>query len=106
MMSLIMARIRFTVLGFRGNGFRGLEQSFSGDKMLTNGACTKMARQTCQGHHQRPSKVNRRFESIRSGVVRTLGTSGSHIERTGKSTCPADSVNEDVCCARTFIGFL
>ena len=37
----------------------------------------KMAGQTCQTHHQHPSKVTIRFESSWSGAVRTLGTSRS-----------------------------
>ena len=48
-----------------------------------------------------PCKVMRRFKSSWSGAVRTLGAIGSHISRPRVSTCPAESVNEEVCCART-----
>ena len=48
-----------------------------------------------------PSKVARRFESSRRGVVRTLGLAVSHISSPGVSTCPAESLDEEACCAGT-----
>ena len=48
-----------------------------------------------------PSKVTRRFESSWSGAVRTLGAVGSHISSLEVSTCPVESVDEEVCSAGT-----
>ena len=48
-----------------------------------------------------PSKVTWRLESSRSGAVRTLGPTLSHISSLEVSACPAKSVDEEACCAGT-----
>ena len=62
----------------------------------------KVARQTCQGHHQRPFQGNEKvFESSCNGAMRTLGVIGSNISSLEVSTCPAESVDDEVCYAGT-----
>ena len=70
------------------------------DGMLTNdGYIGKSGVRHVRGTISAPSKLTRRFESIWSGAVRTLGTTVSHISSPEVSTCPAESVDEEVCCA-------
>lgn len=60
----------------------------------------KMARETRRGHRQPPQ--TRRFESIWGGAVRTPCTGVPHIGSAEKSTCLAESVDEEVHCATAF----
>lgn len=53
-----------------------------------------------------PSKVTVRFKSSWSDAMRTLGTRMSQISRAEKTTRPVESVDEEMCDARTLIGFL
>ena len=46
-----------------------------------------------------PSKVTRRFESSRSGAVRTLGATVSRVSSPEVYACLAESVDEEACCA-------
>ena len=60
----------------------------------------KVAVRHVRGTINAPSKVMRRFESSRSGAVRTLGATLSHISSPEVSACSAESVDEEACCAR------
>ena len=51
-------------------------------------------------------KVAGRFQSSWSGGTRTLGTSGSHKSSGETSTCLAESVGEEVCCAGSLVRIL
>lgn len=66
----------------------------------------EMARQACPEHHHRLSKEKKRFKSSWSGAMRTLEIGGPDIRRTEKSTCPTESVDDEVCNAGIFVGFL
>ena len=79
-----------------------MEHPFCCDGRLANGGYTgKPHVRHVRGTISTPSKVARRFESSRRGAVRTLGVAVSHISSPGVSTCPAESVDEEACCAGT-----
>ena len=90
------------MFGCCGGGSQGLEHLFSHDGILASDGYTEKSHvRHVRDTVSASSKETRRFESSRRGAVRTLGVAVSHISSPGVSTCPAESVDEEACCAGT-----
>ena len=75
-----------------------MEHLFSGDGMLANDGYTESRTSDMS---EAPSAPLPRFEWSRSGVVRTLGATLSRISSAEVAASPAESVDEEACCAGT-----
>ena len=53
------------------------------------------------GHHQCPFQGNEKFESSQRGTVGILEATRSHISSPKIFKCSTESLDEEVCCART-----